>query len=180
MYQEEVADITATHLRSHIASYLDTIQSRYADSIKLQMPKSIETANLVGGVYNATPKEMPAYVVDVLNKQFSGESTEGLWLYNYTGHIAGVVSGGNEATVNKSVKRHSQAVEQFVRDHQFMHQMENQVVGNSFSFAELVFLSAAWSGAEMVDEENNRQTWIAGFRIDVLWVISEEGPQQHA
>lgn len=179
MFQEEVADLTADHLRTHIGAYLTTVQSIYADSIKLQVPKAIETANLVGGVYNTEPNKMPAYAIDIISKAFNSTDADSLWLYTYDGHIAGVVSGGSEASVNSMVKRHEQATETFVREHQFMHSLKNVLVGNDFLIKELVFTGAAFSGAELVEERNDRQVWIAGFRIDLFWIISEPGPQQH-
>lgn len=179
MFQEEIANLTADHLRAHIGAYLTTVEDIYADGIKLQIPKSIETANLVGGVYNAEPKAMPAYAVDIISKAFNGVDPDSLWTYSYDGHIAGVVSGGSEASVNAMIKRHEQAVEKFVREHEFMHKQVNVLIGNDFSIHELGFTGAAFSGAELVEEKNNRQVWIAGFRIDLIWVISESGPNQH-
>jgi len=175
MYQEEVADLTAVHLRSHIGALLSSVSTIYADKVKLQKPKSIETANLVGGVYNANPDEMPAYAVDIISKAFSGVSPEGLWLYSYDGHIAGVISGGSEATVNAMIKRHEQAVEMFVKSHQHLHQT-GSTLGNDFKIIELGFSGAAFSGAEQVNAANDRELWIAGFRIDLVWIVSEDGP----
>lgn len=178
MYQEEVAEIVEQHLRTHLAAYLAEVSALYGDGIKLQMPKSIETSNLVGGVYNATPEQMPAYAIDIIDKQFLGEVADSLWTYGYNGHIAGVVSAGSESAANKLVKRHEQATELFIRRHNFMHQLQSSK-GNDFRFKELGFAGAAFSGAELADE-TNRQVWIAGFRIDLLLVISESGPDQHA
>jgi hypothetical protein len=178
MFQEEVADLTADHLREHIRALLDEISAHYDDGVQLVTPKSIETDNLVGGVYSSKVGSMPAYAVDIINKTFAGESPEGLWIYAYDGHIAGIVSGSSEEVVNKSVKRHEAATELFVKRHEFMHALESPK-GQDFRLRELGFTGAAFSGAEMVDEENNRQTWIAGFRIDLLWLVSEFGPTQH-
>ena len=175
MYQEEIANLTADHLRTHIEALLAATSSIYNDKVVLQNPKSIETANLVGGVYNAKPDEMPAYAVDIVSKAFAGDAQASLWLYTYEGHIAGVVSGGSEATVNASVKRHEQSVEKFVKSHQHHHSIES-ALGNDFRIVELGFSGAAFSGAELVEERDDRQVWIAGFRIDLTWVISEEGP----
>lgn len=179
MYQEEVANLTAEHLRTHIGAYLDYLQNTiYPDAINLQGPKSVETDNLVGGVYNATPNEMPAYAVDIVSKAFDGVDADALWIYSYDGHIAGVVSGASEVTVNQLVKRHEQAVERFVREHEFMHVIQSQL-GNDFSIREFGFSGAAFSGAELVTERNERQVWIAGFRVDTVWKVSESGPGQH-
>lgn len=178
MYQEEIAKLTAKHLKAHIGDYLEILQKRYPDAVKLQIPKAIETDNLVGGVYNTTPENMPAYAVDIISKSFS-ENTDNLWLYNYEGHIAGVVTGNGEVAVNALVKRHEQATEMFVKQHEFMHVYGSQM-GNDFKIHGLGFSGAAFSGAELVSERQDREVWIAGFRIDLLWIASEDGPGQHA
>lgn len=182
MFQEEVANLTAIHFRSHFDGYRDIIQARYPDAVKLQLPKKVETDNLVGGVYNAKVSEMPAYAVDIIDKAFAGNTDESLWLYQYQGHIAGVVSGSGEQSVNRLVKRHEQIAEMFVREHEFLHARESAFIDdpNDFSIREMGFAGAAFSGAELIGEEQNRQTWIAGFRIDLVWIVSESGPYQHA
>jgi hypothetical protein len=179
MYHEEIGIITTEHLRSHIGDYLTELEARYGDGVKLQLPKAIEHANLVGGVYNAELTGMPAYAVDVTEKSFSQVSNNGLWEYNYNGHIAGIITANSESSANAIVKRHEQAVEIFVKRHQFMHQQEAQVVGNDFSIVELGFVDAAFSGAEEV-QAATKMVWVAGFRITLLWILSEDGPFQHA
>jgi hypothetical protein len=179
MYQEEIADLTAEHLRSHMQEYLDAVKAIYADKIEMTFPKAIETANLVGGVYNATQKAMPAYAVDIIDKVFT-EHSDNLWLYQYNGHIAGVISASNEDSANKIVKRHEQATEMFVKRHDHFHQTAAKKVGNDFLIVGLGFTGAAFSGAEKIDEAENRETWIAGFRIDLVWIVSEDGPGDHA
>jgi hypothetical protein len=179
MYFEEVADITAEHLRQHIQAYLDIINARYPDQVQMVYPKSIETNNLVGGVYNAKTDEMPAYALDLISKNFAGVSPTSLWEYEYTGHIAGVVSGNSEEVVNKLCKRHLQAVEMFMKKHKHMHQTES-ALGNDFRIGELDFAGAAMSGAELWDEEDSRQTWVAGFRVDISILVSEDGPSNDA
>jgi len=184
MYHEEIGKITSEHLRSHIGSYLNELEIRYADGVKLTLPKSIEYANLVGGVYNAELNAMPAYAVDVTDKQFSGISDAGLWEYLYNGHIAAIISGGSEVAVNTIVKRHEQACEMFVKRHQFMHKLQDQtqaqVAGNDFSIMEMGFVDAAFSGAEEVPQGDNKYVWVAGFRITLVWILSEEGSNDHA
>jgi len=178
MFQEEVAQLTADHLRLHLPDEFAVLQARYPDAIKLQFPKAIETANLVGGVYNAATGNMPAYAVDVISKAFDSVTPDGLWLFAYDGHIAGIVEANDEKSCNAIIKRHEQACEEFVRKHQFMHQVES-VLGNDFSIVGLNFGGAAFSGAEMIEEKQSRQKWIAGFRIDLVWTTSEAGPDQH-
>jgi hypothetical protein len=180
MYHEEIGKITSEHLRLHINAYLDELEVRYADSVKLAKPKAIEYANLVGGVYNTELDNMPAYAVDITQKRFSGLSNNSLWEYAYDGHIAGVVTGGSEKEVNTLVKRHEQAVEMFIKRHGNMHATEHQVPGNDFRIIEVGFVDADFSGAELVEERTNRRKrWLAGFRITLIWIVSEDGPTQH-
>jgi hypothetical protein len=179
MYQEEIAIITTEHLRLHIVDYLAELEARYGDGVKLQNPKSIEHANLVGGVYNAALSDMPAYAVDIVDKVFSGGSNNSLWEYAYNGHVAGILTAGSEAAVNTIAKRHEQAVEMFIKRHENMHQIENQVEGNDFRIIELGFVDAAFSGAEQV-QDATRTVWVAGFRTSLMWIVSEDGPYQHA
>jgi len=175
MYQEEVANLTADHLREHIGVLLDETQAIYNDKVVLQNPKAIETANLVGGVYNADPTAMPAYAVDIIDKTFAGDASAGLWLYIYGGHIAGVLSGASESSVNAAIKRHEQAVERFVKSHNHLHSLAS-ALGNDFRIVELGFVGSAFSGAEQINAKDDRELWIAGFRIDLNWVLSEDGP----
>jgi len=184
MFQEEIANLTADHLRSHLEAYLTAVQTLHADQIKLQIPKSIETANLVGGVYNTTTTKMPAYAVDVLDKAFTPNS-EDLWLYTYDGHIAAVFSGLDEEAVNIICKRNEEATERWVRDHLNCHFGEvgspfASTTQSDFKIIEMSFLGAAFSGAEELETINDRTIWIAGFRIDLNWILSEAGPGNHA
>jgi hypothetical protein len=134
----------------------------------------------VGGVYNAELNAMPAYAVDVTNKTFSAVTDSGLWEYAYDGHIAAIISAGSEQAANTIIKRHEQACEMFVKRHQFMHQTQAQVAGNDFSIRTLAFADAAFSGAEEVPAETNKYVWVAGFRISLVWILSEEGSNDHA
>ena len=179
MYQEEIAALTAEHLQSHIVAYLAELEDRYADGVKLQNPKAIESANMVGGVYTADVKEMPAYAVDIVTKTFSGLTNQGLWEYAYHGHIAGVVTASSEAAVNAIYKRHEQAVEVFVKRHAHMHAMQSQQ-NNDFRIVELGFEDMGLSGAEEVQTEPTKYIWIGGFRISLVWIVSEDGPGDHA
>jgi hypothetical protein len=179
MYQEELGIITTEHLRVHIGDYLDALEARYADGVKLQNPKTIEHANLVGGVYNAPLTGMPAYAVDITDKAFDGITDSGLWQYTYNGHIACIINANDERSANTIIKRHEQATEMFVKAHQFMHQTEAQVAGNDFSITGLGFVDAAFSGAEQV-QDAAKTYWVAGFRVALIWIVSEDGPTDHA
>jgi hypothetical protein len=180
MYQEEIADITAAHLREHIKPYLTAVNETYIDRIKMIMPKAIETNNLVGGVYNTDPKGMPAIAIDIIGKQANQDSIDNLWMFDYNGHFAGVVTGSDEAQVNKLCKRYEQACEMFIQDHLFFHQQQNELSGNAFTLLRLLFNNMGMSGAELIDTNTEgEQVWIAGFRIDLTWTTSEQGPGQH-
>lgn len=175
MWSEELGEITANHLRTHIAAYLADIESDYSDGVKLVQPRAIETANLVGGVYSVDIEKLPAYAVDVMSKSFVASRDDG-WLYQYDGHIAMITSAQSEGAANRISKRHLRAVEKFVREHQFLHQ---QVINDECAIHEFGFAGSALSGAAKVDEENNRQLWVAGARVDVIWVTRESGFFDH-
>jgi hypothetical protein len=175
MFQEEIAAYTASHLRVHIGGYLSEIQAVKNDGIKLALPKTVETANLVGGVYAAKLDALPAYAIDIIEKDFI-PNPDDLWLYQYTGHIAALISANSEESANKIIKRHEQAVEKFVRIHNLLHEHKEAL----WTVREMGFGGAGFSGAELVAEDvEKRKLWVAGFRIDLVWLISEEGPTQH-
>lgn len=178
MWQEEIADYTASHLRSHIGAYLEAIEAEKGDNIKLRVPQGVETENLVGGVYSVDTKKLPAYAVDVMNKHYVGGGGDDAYLYSYEGHIAIIVSAASEAAANVTVKRHARAVERFVREHQFLHVTE--VVVGQCSIHEFGFADMALSGAAKIEETSKNIVWVAGARVDVVWVTRETGFGQHA
>lgn len=177
MWQEEIADYTAAHLRTHIVAYLEAIEAEKADNFKLRPPQGIETENLVGGVYSVDVNKLPAYAVDVMNKSYVGVGDDA-YLYSYDGHIAIIVSANTEAAANIIVKRHLRAAEKFVREHQFLHQ--TTVVTDQCSLHEFGFAGMALSGAALIEDAAKKKTWVAGGRIDVLWVTRESSFFQHA
>lgn len=180
MYHEEIGYITGEHLRSHIKEYLQELEARYGDGVKLALPKAIESTKPVGGVFNTSLAQMPAYAIEVGGKTLSAVSNNGLWEYAYDGYITGIVTGNSEDAVNKLVNRHEQAVEMFIKRHAFLHNIGAQVAGNEFTIVELGFRDADFSGGEMVREKaGGREAWIAGFRNTLVWVVSEDGPGQH-
>jgi len=173
MFQEKIAKITADHLRTHIAAYLDEVNSQFEDNdiVKLVVPKKIEVAGQVGGVVNELPENLPHYAVDCLTKSFGGVR-EDLWTYSYDGHFAGMVSATNQSAVDKLTKRHAAAIEKFVRQHFHLHAYTD----DDFTLLQMVFLASDFSGAEPVGEVNGRELWLGAFRLDVTWGTSEDGP----
>lgn len=176
MYYDELAIITRDHLQTHIGAYLETIETAYSDNIKLVIPKAIEVHNLVGGVYSVNVDQLPAYAIDVMRREFVS-SADNDYLYQYIGHIGIIVKSGSEASANKTCKRHLKAVEKFVKEHQYLH--ETDVVTDECYIHEFGFAGSALSGAAKVDDEHNRESWVAGARVDVVWVTRETGWFQH-
>lgn len=177
MYQERIAKVIADHLRTHIKAYLAEVEGWYTadQTATLVVPKAIDVAGQVGGVLADLDKNFPRYACDVLTKTEGGQD-ENLWLYTYTGHLAGIVSAGSESAVGSLVKRHSAAVELFIRRHYYMHQEEN----NQFSIMSLRFLDSDFSGAEEIQVgPKERPIWVDAFRIDFSVGTSEDGPDQH-
>lgn len=171
MYQEEIAAQTADHLRTHISGYLDRIASRHSDQITLLIPKSIEPASVVGGMVSELPNRLPAYGIDCLNKVSAGME-EDLFLFQYQGQINGMIAAGSQDLVDKLAKRHAAAIELFVREHVGLHKFTT----DNFSFVEMDYIETEFSGAELVDESEDRQLWLGAFSINVFWFTSEDGP----
>ena len=178
MFAEEIAKVTADHLRSHIEAYLTAVAAEFTGSeiVTLVVPKSITVASLVGGVIQQLPDTTPAYAVDCMNDSFAGIADD-LYIYEYDGHISGLVAAGDEFTVNRMVKRHAKAVYNFINNHLFLHR--DTTYQAKFTFHGMGFLDTVLSGSELVDDTNNREIWIAGFRHNVLWTVSQDGPVQH-
>ena len=175
MWYEEIADATASHLSTHIQQYLLDVEAKHSDGLGLIQPRTIETANLVGGVYSAELDSLPAYAVDVMNREVV-PSMDDAWLYQYSGHIAMIIIAPSEAAANRICKRHLHAVELFVNEHQFMHEL---VINDECSIHEFGFAGSALSGAAPVTV-NEKEAWVAGARVDVVWVTRETGLSQHA
>ncbi len=172
MYQEFIAEYTASHLREHIGELLEEIDSWYegTDKITLVQPKSIDAASAVGGIVSELPETLPAYSVDCANKTFAGV-LEDLYVYEYVGQINGMVSSGSRTSVEKLINRHAAAVEAFIRRHQNLHFYTT----DHFRLIGMAFVGTDFSGAERV-QEGDRELWLAAFSIDVLWDVSEDGP----
>jgi hypothetical protein len=176
MFHEQIAKLTADHLRTHIKVYLDSISAEYSgtDKVTLTVPKSIDPASVVGGLMTEFDQTLPQYGIDVLNKAL-GEDIEGLFTYNYFGQINGLVSSTSRDSVDKLCSRHARACETFIREHQLMHEQSNA----NFSVLAFAFVGIDFSGAENLGSIDDREVWVAGFSINVVWATSEDGAFQH-
>lgn len=180
MYHEDLARLTADHLRTHIEVYLTEENARYNDKVKLIVPKSIEPASVVGGMFTEFDNILPQYGIDILEKVFIPDNSGDLFTYLYTGQINGLVHASTRDAVDKLVKRHGASVERFVRQHQTLHDWQTPVpLNENFRITEFAFSAIQWSGAEDLGEVEGAHTWMAGFSCDCAWVTSEEGPGQH-
>lgn len=176
MFQEQIAKITADHLRSHIEAYLGEIneETTGTDKIILSIP-TVDTDSMAGGLLTTDIDKIPKYAVDCINKSLLSND-ESLWLYQYEGAIAGLVAAESVQSVDKLVKRHGRAVEHFLKEHQFLH---SSVGGeDNFFIRELSYSSTTLSGAMEVEDGDN-PIWVAGFSVDAFWAVSEDGPRQH-
>ena len=179
MYFEQIAKVTADHLRLHLPTYLSQISQEFAglDIVTLQPPNDISVDSLVGGVFAVPLENLPVYAVDALNKQPDPTIID-LYTYLYDGHIVGMVTANSAHDVDRQIKRHEWAVEQYVREHLFLHQLS----GEHFTILGLEFIGSQFSGAEMAEdnEDTTLQVWVDAFVINVRWTVSEDGPIQHA
>lgn len=177
MFQEQIAQLTADHLRTHATAYLDEIAAlNPTDQVTLVAPKSIRASSVVGGMVAELPELLPAYGVDALSKQPIPLS-DNLWTFQYEGQINGMVLASNEVEVDKLAKRHARAVEYFVRKHRLLHQLAT----DDFEIISFEFLGSDFSGATPLSEDPaSRPLWVGGFSIDVTWMTSENGPEDHA
>lgn len=175
MYHEDIARVTANHLRQHISAYLSAISSEYTgdQSVPLIVPKRIDIASVVGGMISEFDQILPQYGIDVLGKTISQDDSA-LWSYEYPGQINGLVHGGSREAVDYLIARHARAIETFIREHRLLHSFEN----NNFSILEFSFAGMSFSGAEEISEEGVSK-WLAGVSIDVSWFTSESGPDDH-
>jgi hypothetical protein len=179
MYFEQIARLTAEHLNTHIAAYLQAIGTEFTgtDIATLIPPREIRVDSVVGGVFAAEIDELPLYAVDSLVKNID-PAGEDLYTYLYTGTIIGMVSGETSREVNQMIKRHEWAVEKFIREHLYLHMIQ----GTHFTITGFEFNGGSFSGGEQVidDEDPTKLTWVDAFRIDVTWRVSEDGFSQHA
>jgi len=176
MYHEQIAKLTADHLRTHIAAYLAEIEAEYlgTDKVTLVVPKSIDPASVVGGMMTEFDQILPQYGVDVLNKNLGAE-IEGLFTYDYAGQINGIVSSTSRDSVDKLCSRHARAVEKFIKEHLFnLHSTDP-----NFTMIGIGFMGLDCSGAENLGTVNDREIWIAAFSINLIWATSEDTAMQH-
>lgn len=176
MFQEQLARLTANHLREHIKDYLDDISSEAtADlSVPLLVPKRIDVSSVVGGLISEFAQILPQYGIDITAKHQSTDDSA-LWSYEYVGQINGLVHGGSREAVDLLISRHARAVEFFIKKHQFLHGYSD----DNFKILEFLYVDTDFSGAEDISDSENT-LWLAGFSMNVLWFTSEFGPSDHA
>lgn len=174
MFQKDIASITAAHLRDHIREYLDEINARYDDPSTLAMPQSIEIASMAGGVMAVRLDKLPAYGVDCIGKAVA-PTPENLIEFQYDGHIAGTIRATDRDQADDLVKRHQAAVELFILRHRFLHLPQH----DHFMLQEMAFVSSNFSGALLENVGDNTEVWLAGFVINLVWITSENGPEDH-
>jgi hypothetical protein len=179
MYQEDLARITADHLRTHIAAYLAVVAARYDDAVPLVNPKGIIVASAVGGLIQEFDSILPKYAVDVFGKTFA-TTGEDLNSWEYSGQISGLISASSQESADRLVKRHSAAVEAFMLDHESLHQAVGSPWNDDFIILSFGFTGVDLSGAEYAGDVNDREIWVAGFSFDCLWMTGEIESRQHA
>lgn len=180
MYHEDLARLTADHLRAHIGAYLTAENARHTEKVKLIVPKSIEPASVVGGMFTEFNNILPQYGIDVLDKVFMPDNSGDLFTYLYSGQINGLVHGSTQDSVDKLIKRHSAGVEFFIRNHLTLHESSQTPLSANFALLEFSYLQTQFSGAEDLGEVEGSHTWMAAFSIDCAWLTSEDGPGLHA
>lgn len=176
MFQEQIASLTADHLRTHISDNLEFIGSLFPvdDQVKLVLPKSISVASAVGGMFKDFDRILPAYSIDIWGKA-EAITIDNLNTYDYAGQISGMISANSRDAADKLVKRHAAAVELFFRTHERLHEMNT----SEFRIIFFGFSNTEFSGAEYLSELNGREVWIAGFSFDCIWTTSEASVMQH-
>lgn len=175
MFEEQIGKWTADHLRTHIEDYLAEVNASASTPITLVVPKAIEVASVVGGLFTEYDNILPQYGIDILGKSFAGMS-ENLFIYQYDGQINAMVHAGSREAVDMLVKRHAAAIELFIRRHEVVHLYQT----NDFSMLDMSFSAKDFSGAEELSEVAGRPLWVAGISINLTWLTSEDGPSQHA
>lgn len=181
MFYEAIAQKTADHFRDHIEDYLETISDGFtgSDQITMVVPK-INSATLVGGVMQADVEDLPLLGIDCVDKS-DIPSNESLWLYGYQGAIAGLVSASSADEVDRLAKRYAAAVEKFVKEHAFLadHTTGRPMGTNDFTLREFTYFGTSFSGAILVELEEQNPLWLDGFTCNVSWVTSEDQYKQH-
>lgn len=175
MFQEQIAQHTAEHFRTHVEAILDEIRAGFTGTDKLTTAvPEVTDDTLVGGVMQVELERLPIIGIDCSEKQEipSGES---LYYCQYTGAFAGLVSAPSANEADRLCKRYAAAAEMFVREHQFLHGYST----TNFTFRELYYINTQLSGAMEVELEKDERSWVAGFTMNVAWVTSEDQPRQH-
>jgi hypothetical protein len=184
VFHRLVGSITRDHIREHLPTYLEQASALQDMAIRLPLPKSFEVASFVGGVAGVKDRnDFPALSIDAYSKTASS-TNEDFYIYRYDGQITGMVASDNPETVEQLAKGYETALEMFIRDHVY------EPVSASFNKASIPFkllefgyVRSEFFGAATVEPEQekgrNRRMWIDGFRIELAWLVSEDGAGQH-
>lgn len=168
MYERQLAIITKEHLMTHLATYLELFGG-------VAMPKRVEISSVIGGVIK--PATLPIYALDCLTKQLS-ETNEDLNTFIYSGQITGLVGGRTPEIVDDQIKDHKAACEHFVTEHLSIATPSPDL--ENFLILAFAFASSDTTGALQVDVDPKTPFWVAGFDIQISWLVSEKAARQHA
>lgn len=176
MFHEQIAIITRDHAREHMRDLLDRVNAQFDDKVSLPLPKSFDTASLVGGRAGVERSTTPSLALDCYDKQVSTDPIS-LWDYAYLGRFLGVIAAGSAEVAEKVTKRYAAAIEVFINEHLTMPHATAP-----FTIIEMRFDHTTFFGAAMVPDPKNPQAagyWFDGFQIDMHWLVSENGQFQH-
>lgn len=176
MFHEQIAIVTRDHARAHLKDYLDRINAQFDEKVNLPLPKTFDTASLVGGRAGVERNTTPALALDCYDKQ-AATDTMGLWDYAYLGRFLGVIAANSADTAEKVTKRYAAAIELYIKEH-----LHLPHATAPFQVIEFQFDHGTFFGAAMVPDPNNPSSagyWFDGFQIDCHWLVSENGPFQH-
>lgn len=180
MFYEQISGLTRDHIRLHLPAYLQAVETFYDRPLKLDVPQRFDISSVVGGTVGVSRNTLPAFAITAFERVFSN-SDEDVWTYAYPGQIAGMIAGNDADVVESMARRYAGALEMFINDHR-----ERPVAAGfdqstlPFRFKGFGYSRTEFFGAANMDEGEGRvNTWIDGFRIDLVWELIEAGPGQH-
>lgn len=179
-----IATVTRDHLRDHLEGYLAAAGAELG--IPVPPPVRLDVASFVGGVVGLdphNPKNFPSLALNA-NTRLHSPSDENFYSYRYDGQIAGVVLANDAATAESLATAYVSALEAFIGDHVYRPAPDNYNFSSlPFMFIEFGFIRSEFFGVTAVEPEGekgkNVRRWYEPFRIEVAWLISEDGMGQH-
>ena len=169
MFLYPIALATSEHLRQHLQAYLAEFSTLYG--IGLFLPTKIMVSSELGGVEGENA--LPVYAVDAYTKTFSEQDEYDLNTWVYQGQITGLLGATTPDEVNKLVKGHSAACEKFAKEHKNI-----SISGAGYNVMEMTYTIVETSGGQQVDNDGT-EYWLAAFKVDLFWNVSEDGNYQH-